>query len=91
MKKKAKIGKFTYEMTQCRNIFKIKGEGNTWENVSEDSMLDRKTHHNFKEWGDLVVGLRTRSSYEGSFYVYTYEGETENLEMAKEYLYSIKY
>lgn len=91
MKKKIKIGKFAYEMTQCRNIFKIKGEGNIWENVSEDSMLDKKTCHNFKEWGDLVVGVRTRSSFESAFYVYTYEGETENLEMAKEYLYSIIY
>lgn len=91
MRKKTKIGKFTYEMTQCRNIFKIKGEGNTWENVSENSMLDRKTCHKFKEWGDLVVGQRTRNPFEGSFYVYTYEGETESLEMAKEYLYSIRY
>lgn len=91
MRKKTKIGKSTYEMTQCRNIFKIKGEGNIWENVSEDSMLDRRSCHNFKEWGDLVVGLRTRSPFESSFYVYTYEGETENLEMAKEYLYSIRY
>lgn len=91
MKKKIKIGEFTYEMTQCRSIFKIKGEENAWENVSENSMLDRKTAHNFKEWGDLIVGIQTRSTFESAFYVYTYKEETENLEIAKEYLYSIKY
>lgn len=88
MRRKTRIGKFTYKMTQCRNIFRIKGEGNIWENVSEDSMLDRETNHNFKECGDLIAGLRTKNPFESAFYVYTYEGETENLEMAKEYLYS---